>query len=88
MHTVSTVTFVVDCDGDELSLYVDEIRSDMRRLESARLGKNTFFSDVVVAATSRDTGFLMEVTESQLALLAAAGCGLVIDMYTADDDPS
>ena len=70
---------------DSLDLFVDSLRDALERIGRARERADSFHADVVVAATSRPLGFLLELGATQLAALASAGCGVVIDMYSSDE---
>jgi hypothetical protein len=58
------------------------------RIVSARSESDDLRVDLIVAITAHPLGYMVELDAGQLAVLDSAGCGVVFDVYSADDAES
>lgn len=82
---VSTAIFEWPASWRSLGEFVDELGEVLASIGEARSDADDFSVDLVVAITSRPLGYVVELGDAQLSLLASVRCGLVVDAYSSDE---
>jgi len=86
LHQVSSAVFVQPGECASLGGFVEALGTLLDEIGNARPGPDDVRVDLVVALTAQPLGCMVELNARQLAHLGAAGCGIVLDVYSGGRD--
>ena len=82
-HTVTTAVFKQPGSWNDVGPYIRGLRPIIDALSAGRR-RGDVHADVVVAFIARPMGYMIDLDDELVQMLARARCGLVLDAYCLD----
>jgi hypothetical protein len=85
VHAVTTIIYGAEADGDDdLGSFVAALQPLLGRLADLPT-RGDLSADLIVAVTGSPMGFMASLDAAMVRLLSSANCGIVFDVYEAED---